>query len=93
MERKMAERPAYSFEYLAFDSSSQAILAHGPTAADALSDADHIAPDAPIYVLSAGSMGWTIWDRRMNLLNAKQALERHGIAVARGWLLRLLKLG
>jgi hypothetical protein len=72
----MTERYWSPFQYLAFDNTSQAILAHGGTAADALYAADQIAPDAPIYVLDAGRLGWKLWDLRMNLYSAKEALRR-----------------
>jgi hypothetical protein len=65
------------FRYLAFDNASQAILAHGGTAADALYAADQIAPDAPIYVVDAGRFGWKIWDWQIDLVSAQEAL-RHG---------------
>lgn len=64
------------FRYLAFDHASQAILAHGGTAADALYAADQIAPDAPLYVLDAGHLGWKIWHLQMNLGAASEALRR-----------------
>jgi hypothetical protein len=65
------------FRYLAFDNASQAILAHGGTAADALYAADQIAPDAPIYVVDAGRFGWKIWNLQIDLDSAQEAL-RHG---------------
>jgi hypothetical protein len=68
------------FRYLAFDDASQAILAHGGTAADALYAADEIAPNAPIYVVDAGRFGWTLWDLQMNLVSAEEALSTETIS-------------
>jgi hypothetical protein len=85
----MTERYWSPFQYLAFDNTSQAILAHGGTAADALYAADQIAPDAPIYVLDAGRLGWKLWDLRMNLYSAKEALRRGDNIMSFGfWWLR-----
>ena len=63
------------FRYLAFDNASQAILAHGGTAVDALYAADQIAPEAPIYVVDAGRYGWKIWDWQIDLVSAHEALS------------------
>lgn len=58
------------FEYLAFDDTHLAVLAHGVTAGDALRRAEQIAPDAPIHVLHAGQPGWKIWYFRESLADA-----------------------
>ena len=79
----MTEKSANVFEYLAFDATSQAILAHGHTAVDALYKADRIAPDAPRYILGVGNLGWIIWNQRLSLGAANSALERHRTAIAR----------
>jgi hypothetical protein len=77
------------FRYLAFDHASQAILAHGGTAADAVYAADQIAPDAPIYVVDAGRLGWKIWDWQIDLDSAQEALGHGDNLISFGfWRLR-----
>ena len=82
----MPKKSAKLFEYLAFDDTSQAILAHGRTAVDALRAAARIALDAPIYILEAGNLGWMIWSQRLNLGAANSVLECCRAEISRFWM-------
>jgi hypothetical protein len=48
----MDPQSASPFAYVTFDEASKEILAHGPTATDALRWADKAASDAAIYILA-----------------------------------------
>ena len=65
-----------SFSYLAFDTVSLVVLAHGPTAARALENADELEPEAPIKIIAAGEFGHLLWTRRC-LLPATELALRH----------------
>ena len=82
----MAKKSPNLFEYLAFDATSQAILAHGAIAVDALCAADRIAPEAPIYILDAGDLGSMIWSQRLNLEAANSVLECRRKESSRFWI-------
>lgn len=63
------------FAFIAFNHETGLPLAHGPTAALAAAAADHLAPDATLYVLDAGGAGPWIWAERVAL---SHALEHDG---------------
>lgn len=71
----MARSRAYPFAYIAFDYTSQTALAYGSTAVDALQDADRVAPDAAIFILRAGRLGWRVWNRRLDLSAATEVID------------------
>lgn len=62
------------FDFVAFDATTNRILAHGPTASDAQSCTAYIAPAATIHVVYAFPVGRTIWEGRMNLLQAEEEI-------------------
>jgi hypothetical protein len=62
------------FDFIAFDATSNGILAHGPTASDAQACARFIAPTASIRVIYAFPAGRTVWEGRMNLLQAEEEI-------------------
>jgi hypothetical protein len=70
----MGQRAENSYAFIAFDHLSKGILACGPTAALALRDADLLAPDAPIDILNAGTLGGKIWAKRMDLGAAREVM-------------------
>ncbi len=71
----MNKQSAMNFSYVAFDEVSQAAISYGPSASRALLLADEVAPEAPIYVLDAGVLGWKIWHFRLDLDAARKEIE------------------
>jgi hypothetical protein len=69
------ERVKTEFAYLAFNSVSGTLLAHGKTAAHAALQADSVAPEATIKIMPAGGAGIEIWKARMTQWEAGAILE------------------
>jgi hypothetical protein len=73
------------FEYLAFNETHLAVLAHGMTAAEALQRAEHIAADTTIHVLHAGQPGWKIWYFRKFLAEAGSEIISREVDGTSAW--------
>ena len=73
-----AESPeARDFDYLAFDTNSQALLGFGSMAVFALQNADEAHPDSSIEILYAGPFGRRIWEKRLGLGEVAPILKAH----------------
>jgi hypothetical protein len=64
------------FAFIAFENVSGKVLAHGPSAIDALSRADRIGPNIEIEILGAGQAGAWIWKQNLPLAEARSALTK-----------------
>ena len=70
----MLDIPTTAFGYLAFDAESRKPLAYGMTADEARKRAMAFSPGAQLQVLLAGQYGRTVWNRKLLLKGAQQAL-------------------
>jgi hypothetical protein len=68
--------PKAAFSNLAFGAGSRKLLAYRMTADEARKRATEIAPGAQMKVLVAGQYGRTVWNRKLSLKGAQQALTR-----------------